>query len=87
MFANQGWTLAEDHINFALGKHSFHLGDLETAVSYFTKLLKNSQQPPAQQVAYLREFLFIYRVGFSMDLDHLFIRLCTRCSNHYWIML
>ncbi|KAI8580324.1 hypothetical protein K450DRAFT_237985 [Umbelopsis ramanniana AG] len=61
MFADHGWTLAEDHINFALGKHAFHLGDLETAVSYFTKLLKNSQQPPAQQVAYLREFLFIYK--------------------------
>ncbi|GAB5587594.1 hypothetical protein Unana1_02494 [Umbelopsis nana] len=61
MFDNRGWTLAEDHINFALGRHSFHLGDLEGAIGYFTKLLKNSQQPPAQQVAYLREFLFIYK--------------------------
>lgn len=62
MFDNRGWTLAEDHINFALGRHSFHLADLEGAIGYFIKLLKNSQQPPAQQVAYLREFLFIYKV-------------------------
>ncbi|CAG8551197.1 225_t:CDS:10 [Funneliformis mosseae] len=61
VFENHSWSLAEDHIHFALGRQSFHLGDLDTSLKYFLKLLRASRQSATQQSAYLREFLIIYK--------------------------
>ncbi|CAG8567229.1 13278_t:CDS:10, partial [Racocetra fulgida] len=40
---------------------SVHLGDLSAALEFFIKLLRASRQPPTQQNAYLREFMYIYK--------------------------
>ncbi|KAI8328146.1 ER-golgi trafficking TRAPP I complex 85 kDa subunit-domain-containing protein [Chlamydoabsidia padenii] len=55
------WSVAESHVQFALGRQSFHLGHLEDAVSYFVKVLPDAKQTPPQQIAHIREFLFIYK--------------------------
>ncbi|CAG8787064.1 2327_t:CDS:2, partial [Racocetra persica] len=61
VFENHSWTLIEDHVYFALGRQSVHLGDLSAALEFFIKLLRASRQPPTQQNAYLREFMYIYK--------------------------
>ncbi|KAJ1345343.1 hypothetical protein BSLG_000856 [Batrachochytrium salamandrivorans] len=55
------WSLVDDHIHFALGRHSFHLGQTKAAMQYFIKLLRKSRQSAAGQRAYLAEFLYIYQ--------------------------
>ncbi|KAI9015852.1 ER-golgi trafficking TRAPP I complex 85 kDa subunit-domain-containing protein [Phycomyces nitens] len=57
----QEWSVAKSHIQFALGRQAFHLGQLEDAVKYFTNVLADAKQMPQQQAAHIREFLFIYR--------------------------
>lgn len=54
--------MIDDHINFTLGRQAFHLADLDTAVDYFLKLLHESKQSANQQNAYMKEFLYIYKV-------------------------
>ncbi|CAI2163877.1 1745_t:CDS:10 [Funneliformis geosporum] len=61
VFENHSWSLVEDHIHFSLGRQSFYLGDLDTALKYFLKLLRASRQPAAQQSVYLQHFLMIYK--------------------------
>ncbi|RUP46788.1 ER-golgi trafficking TRAPP I complex 85 kDa subunit-domain-containing protein [Jimgerdemannia flammicorona] len=61
VFEDHHWSLVEDHIHFALGRQSYHLGELDAAVQYFLKLLRSSRQSAAQQAAYIREFLYIYK--------------------------
>ncbi|KAG9298934.1 hypothetical protein G9A89_015956 [Geosiphon pyriformis] len=61
VFENRSWLLVEDHINFTLGRQSFHMDDLDHALHFFLKLLRESRQPTSQQTAYLREFLYIYK--------------------------
>ncbi|KAI9021914.1 ER-golgi trafficking TRAPP I complex 85 kDa subunit-domain-containing protein [Hyaloraphidium curvatum] len=53
------WSLAEDHINFTLGRQSYHLGDLQHAMTYFVRLVRASKQPPSQQAIFLKEFLHV----------------------------
>ncbi|KAI8381466.1 ER-golgi trafficking TRAPP I complex 85 kDa subunit-domain-containing protein [Radiomyces spectabilis] len=55
------WSVAKNHVQFALGRQAFHLGHLEEAVSYFADVLADTKQTPQQQLAHVREFLFIYR--------------------------
>ncbi|CAG8459139.1 6976_t:CDS:10 [Ambispora leptoticha] len=61
VFENRSWSLVEDHIHFALGRQSFHMGDLDNSLHFFLKLLRASRQPASQQSAYLKEFLYIYK--------------------------
>ncbi|CAG8595408.1 16304_t:CDS:10, partial [Acaulospora morrowiae] len=61
VFDNRSWSLVEDHIHFALGRQSFHMGDLSMALKFFVKLLRESRQPSANQSAYMREFLYMYK--------------------------
>ncbi|CAG8490645.1 13824_t:CDS:10 [Cetraspora pellucida] len=61
VFENHSWTLIEDHVYFALGRQSVHLGDLSAPLEFFIKLLRASRQPPTQQNTYLREFMYIYK--------------------------
>ncbi|KAI9276284.1 ER-golgi trafficking TRAPP I complex 85 kDa subunit-domain-containing protein [Sporodiniella umbellata] len=55
------WTIAKNHVQFALGRQAFHLARLEDSVTYFSNVLKDSKQTAQQQVAHIREFLFIYK--------------------------
>ena len=53
----------QDHIHFTIGRQSFNLKQLENATSAFKHLLTGeSKQPTAQQGAFLREYLFVYKV-------------------------
>lgn len=58
---NNNWSVAKSHIQFALGRQAFHLGRLEDAVTYFSNVLTDTKQTPQQQIAHIREFLFIYK--------------------------
>jgi hypothetical protein len=55
------WSVARSHIQFALGRQAYHLGRLEEAVEHFSSVLADTKQTPQQQVAHIREFLFIYK--------------------------
>uniref|UniRef100_UPI003AAD2883 trafficking protein particle complex subunit 8 n=1 Tax=Centroberyx gerrardi TaxID=166262 RepID=UPI003AAD2883 len=62
VYKGKGWSLAEDHINFTIGRQSFTLRQPENAVSAFRQILTNdSQQTATQQGAFLREYLYVYK--------------------------
>ncbi|CAJ1060133.1 trafficking protein particle complex subunit 8 [Xyrichtys novacula] len=62
VYKERGWSLAEDHINFTIGRQSFTLSQPENAVAAFREILVNdSKQTATQQGAFLREFLFVYK--------------------------
>eukprot|EP00057_Strongylocentrotus_purpuratus_P020583 XP_011675057.1 PREDICTED: trafficking protein particle complex subunit 8 [Strongylocentrotus purpuratus] len=62
VYKGKGWALAEDHINLTVGRQSFNLKQLENATAAFKHLLtKDSRQPAVQQVAFLKEYLCIYK--------------------------
>ena len=56
--------LLQDHINFTLGRQSFNVKQLDNATAAFKHLLtRGSKQSAPQQAAFLREYLFVYKVG------------------------
>ncbi|XP_077982517.1 trafficking protein particle complex subunit 8-like [Glandiceps talaboti] len=62
VYKGKDWTLAEDHINFTIGRQSFNLKQLDNATAAFKHLLTNdSRQTPPQQAAFLREYLFVFK--------------------------
>ncbi|KAL7888142.1 hypothetical protein AOLI_G00031160 [Acnodon oligacanthus] len=62
VYKGKGWTLAEDHINFTIGRQSFTLRQPENAVAAFRHILINdSKQTATQQSAFLREYLYVYK--------------------------
>ncbi|XP_074492675.1 trafficking protein particle complex subunit 8 isoform X2 [Sebastes fasciatus] len=62
VYKERGWSLAEDHINFTIGRQSFTLGQPESAVTAFRQILTNdSRQTATQQGAFLREYLYVYK--------------------------
>uniref|UniRef100_UPI0037E7F677 trafficking protein particle complex subunit 8 isoform X2 n=1 Tax=Semicossyphus pulcher TaxID=241346 RepID=UPI0037E7F677 len=62
VYKERGWSLAEDHINFTIGRQSFTLRQPENAVVAFRQILTNdSRQTATQQGAFLREYLFVYK--------------------------
>ncbi|KAJ3598805.1 hypothetical protein NHX12_032769 [Muraenolepis orangiensis] len=59
VYRARGWSLAEDHINFTIGRQSFTLQQPDNAVEAFRHILTNdSQQTATQQGAFLREYLY-----------------------------
>ncbi|KAI8920698.1 ER-golgi trafficking TRAPP I complex 85 kDa subunit-domain-containing protein [Entophlyctis helioformis] len=60
-YGGLGWSLVDDHIHFALGRQSYHLGQVRDAVLHFIKLLRRSRQTASAQRAYLAEFVYIYQ--------------------------
>ncbi|KAM9435853.1 trafficking protein particle complex subunit 8 isoform 3-T3 [Clarias gariepinus] len=61
VYKGKGWTLAEDHINFTIGRQSFTLRQPENAISAFRHILiGDSKQSATQQSAFLREYLYVY---------------------------
>ncbi|KAF4803267.1 Trafficking protein particle complex subunit 8 [Turdus rufiventris] len=70
VYKGKGWSLAEDHINFTIGRQSFTLRQMDNAVSAFRHILINdSKQPPAQQGAFLREYLYVYKNATQLSPD------------------
>uniref|UniRef100_A0A3P8X173 Trafficking protein particle complex subunit 8 n=1 Tax=Cynoglossus semilaevis TaxID=244447 RepID=A0A3P8X173_CYNSE len=66
VYKDRGWSLAEDHINFTIGRQSFTLRQPENAVTAFRQILTNdSRQTATQQAAFLREYLFVHKVKHS----------------------
>uniref|UniRef100_A0A8C6T6J5 Trafficking protein particle complex 8 n=1 Tax=Neogobius melanostomus TaxID=47308 RepID=A0A8C6T6J5_9GOBI len=64
VYQDRGWSLAEDHINFTIGRQSFTLQQTEKAVDAFKVILeKESQQTATQQGAFLREYLYVFKVS------------------------
>ncbi|XP_075069567.1 trafficking protein particle complex subunit 8 isoform X2 [Mixophyes fleayi] len=62
VYKGKGWSLAEDHINFTIGRQSVTLRQLDNAVSAFRHVLINdSKQPASQQGSFLREYLYVYK--------------------------
>ncbi|XP_035380054.1 trafficking protein particle complex subunit 8 isoform X1 [Electrophorus electricus] len=62
VYKGKGWTLAEDHINFTIGRQSFTLRQPENAIAAFRHILINdSKQVATQQSAFLREYLYVYK--------------------------
>ncbi|KAF3835624.1 hypothetical protein F7725_028182 [Dissostichus mawsoni] len=62
VYKERGWSLAEDHINFTIGRQSFTLSQPENAVTAFRQILTNdSKQTATQQGAFLREYLYVYK--------------------------
>lgn len=66
VYKERGWSLAEDHINFTIGRQSFTLGQPENALLAFRQILTNeSRQIATQQAAFLREYLYVSKVNTS----------------------
>ncbi|KAK7889002.1 hypothetical protein WMY93_024562 [Mugilogobius chulae] len=64
VYQGRGWSLAEDHINFTIGRQSFTLQQADRAVEAFRVILeKESQQTATQQGAFLREYLYVFKSG------------------------
>ncbi|XP_012215025.1 trafficking protein particle complex subunit 8 isoform X2 [Linepithema humile] len=58
VYYKRGWSLAEDHIHFTIGRQAASLKQISEAVKAFEKLLNaSSKQHALQQAAFLREFL------------------------------
>ncbi|KAL0128427.1 hypothetical protein PUN28_003599 [Cardiocondyla obscurior] len=61
VYYERGWSLAEDHIHFTIGRQAASLKQISEAVRAFEKLLNaSSKQHALQQAAFLREFLHTY---------------------------
>ncbi|XP_028442917.1 trafficking protein particle complex subunit 8 isoform X2 [Perca flavescens] len=72
VYKERGWSLAEDHINFTIGRQSFTLSQPENAVTAFRHILTNdSRQTATQQGAFLREYLYVYKSVMGGDADSL----------------
>uniref|UniRef100_A0A8D3DNY4 Trafficking protein particle complex 8 n=1 Tax=Scophthalmus maximus TaxID=52904 RepID=A0A8D3DNY4_SCOMX len=72
VYKERGWSLAEDHINFTIGRQSFTLRQPENAVVAFKQILTNdSRQTATQQGAFLREYLYVYKVITVLSLPQL----------------
>ncbi|KAG4074060.1 hypothetical protein HA402_014265 [Bradysia odoriphaga] len=58
VFENRGWSLAEDHIQYTIGKQAVTLKKLDEASSSLAHLLRpSSLQSCNQQAAFLREYI------------------------------
>ncbi|XP_053675032.1 trafficking protein particle complex subunit 8 [Anopheles nili] len=58
VFENRGWSLAEDHIQYTIGRQASNLKKLDEASNCLAHLLRpSSMQTAAQQTLFLREYL------------------------------
>lgn len=58
VFENRGWSLAEDHIQYTIGKQAVTLKKMDEASSALAHLLRpSSLQSSTQQAAFLREYI------------------------------
>lgn len=65
MYQGNGWSLAEDHIHYTVGRQCLNGQQMEAAASALAALLKaDSKQAPSQQTAYLNEFIHVHQVTY-----------------------
>lgn len=58
IYKNRGWSLAEDHIQYTIGKQAFTLKNIEIACEVFGFLLRSgSMQNAQQQQIFLKEYI------------------------------
>ncbi|XP_044740968.1 trafficking protein particle complex subunit 8 isoform X2 [Chrysoperla carnea] len=58
VYGDRQWSLAEDHINYTLGRQAAYLNIMDKAADSFSKLLSTiSQQNSIQQTTFFREML------------------------------
>ncbi|XP_058458900.1 trafficking protein particle complex subunit 8 [Malaya genurostris] len=58
LFENRGWSLAEDHIQYTIGRQAINLKKLNEASNCLAHLLRpSSLQSAAQQAFFLKDFL------------------------------
>ncbi|KAG7202767.1 hypothetical protein KM043_009936 [Ampulex compressa] len=63
VYYERGWSLAEDHIHFTIGRQAASLKQVVEAVKAFEKLLNaESKQSALQQAVFLREFLHTHNI-------------------------
>ncbi|KAG5454539.1 Trafficking protein particle complex 8 [Clonorchis sinensis] len=61
------WSLAEDHINYNIGKQAYLIGDLATsAASLRQSLVRNSKQSVERQALFVREYLVVLKKHLSI---------------------
>ena len=64
MYKGHGWSLAEDHIHYTVGRQCLNRQQIEAACQALAALLKpESMQTAAQQTAYLNEFIHVHQVS------------------------
>lgn len=67
MYKGHGWSLAEDHIHYTVGRQCLNRQQIEAACQALGALLKpDSMQTAAQQTAYLNEFIHVHQVIFFL---------------------
>lgn len=67
VYEKSGWDLAEDHINYTIGRQAHNLHSFGEAVSSFSKLLeRKSKQSASQQGVFLKEYLTILGVRYFL---------------------
>jgi len=72
VYKEKGWHLAEDHMNFIIGRQCFNLGQLEDSQDALRKLLTyQSFQLPLQQASHLREFLAVFKQVIEKQSRHI----------------
>jgi len=65
VYEGKGWSLAEDHIHFTIGRQAGSLGQRALATKALSGLLApGSKQVPAQQAYHLREYLVMQQVSY-----------------------
>lgn len=68
MYKGHGWSLAEDHINYTVGRQCLNRQQIEAACKALAALLKpESMQTAAQQTAYLNEFIHVHQVTYFIN--------------------
>lgn len=64
VYQDKGWTIAEDHIHYTIGKLSSTLNILQEAADSFSKLMTiQTKQSVEQQSLFLKEYLTSYQVN------------------------
>lgn len=84
VFENRGWSLAEDHIQYTIGKQAVTLKKLEEASNALAHLLRpSSLQTSLQQSAFLREYIATQKALLNQNgvKDILFIALPKIVQN------
>lgn len=67
VYSGTGWSLADDHIHYTIGRQAAGLQILEDAIDSFSSLLKGtSKQLPPQQMIFVKEFLGAFQVYLRM---------------------
>ena len=61
VYNEKGWQLAEDHVNFIIGRQASVLGHKDDALGAFSKLLTDGQQYAKEQTKYIKEFVQMWQ--------------------------